>query len=271
LTAGVGSLRHQPRLAVVPRDDADNAAALALADRLALPVVPAGRDPRQCTDVDALLQVSGDGLCLQMTGRRAPGPVAVDFGSGAMRHRRRAGANELLGRAVGVGRVAPLRVMDATAGLGRDAFVLADLGCEVLMVERHAVIFELLHSGLTRAAAAPDPWLRDVAARMRLVQADARDLSSRETDAAEVIYLDPMFPPRAKAAAANKSMTLFQFLLGEDAADTEIQQLWHWARRCDVARVVVKRPLRAPALEQPSHCIAGKAVRYDVYVLRAWH
>jgi 16S rRNA (guanine1516-N2)-methyltransferase len=43
-----------------------------------------------------------------------------------------------------------------------------------------------------------------------------------------------------------------------------------WALQQDVARVVVKRPPRAQVLagRQPSHNIAGKAVRYDVYVLR---
>ena len=46
--------------------------------------------------------------------------------------------------------------------------------------------------------------------------------------------------------------------------------LWRSAIGCDVARVVVKRPAKAPALaaSSPSHSVGGKSVRYDVYVRR---
>ena len=34
-----------------------------------------------------------------------------------------------------------VRVLDCTAGLARDAFVLASLGCEVTLVERSRVVY----------------------------------------------------------------------------------------------------------------------------------
>ena len=68
-----------------------------------------------------------------------------------MRHRRRGGQNELLGKAVGVGKKPALAVLDATAGLGRDSFVLADLGCSVTLAEREPVVLALLADGLERA------------------------------------------------------------------------------------------------------------------------
>ncbi len=186
-----------------------------------------------------------------------------------MRHRRQGGHNELLGRAVGVGKQRDLAVLDATAGLGRDSFVLADLGCRVILCERDPVLVEMLRAALARAAAGDDPWLSAVAGRMRLRPGEATNLSPAELAGVVVIYLDPMFPPRDKRAAVKKEMALLQRLLGDGGNGDGADRLLLWALRQAVARVVVKRPLRAPPLagRAPSHTLAGKAVRYDVYVL----
>ena len=241
-----------------------------MARRLGLPLSPTGSDPGTNEQVSAVLVVSGECLFLQQTGRAAPGPVAVEFGSGAMRHRRRSGHNELLGKAVGVGKKPDLRVLDATAGLGRDSFVLADLGCEVILCERDPVILELLRSGMNAATARGDQWLDEVLARMHLHPGDARQLAAGNRQGVDVIYLDPMFPQRGKSAAVKKEMALFQLLLGNTTGTRDADELLLWALQQDIARVVVKRPPRAPnlAAQQPSHCISGKAVRYDVYVRR---
>lgn len=187
-----------------------------------------------------------------------------------MRHRRRGGANELLGRAVGVGKKRPMRVLDATAGLGRDAFVLADLGCELLMCERHPIVFELLSAGLHTAQSSDDEWQQSVAARMSLVFGDVIGLEEGVCRfQPDVIYLDPMFAPREKSAAVKKDLALLQHLLGPAEDQEDPERLLKWAMAQRVARVVVKRALKAPDLGiSPAYCIRGKAVRYDVYVLR---
>ena len=258
-------------LAVLPASVDDIAAAGALARRLALSLLPAGADTRRCDRVPVVLEVAGARLSLRRTGRGAPGPVAVDFGSAGMRHRRQAGHNELLGRAVGVGRKSPLRVLDATAGLGRDSFVLADLGCEVLLCEREPVMAAMLEWGLREAAASGDPWLCGVLRRMELHAGDARDVSPQRLEAIDVIYLDPMFPARDRRAGVKKEMALFQQVLERDDGQDDAAALLQWARGTAAARVVLKRPLRAGhlACQEPSHSIGGRAVRFDVYVRRA--
>jgi len=255
---------------VLPVAAGDVGAARKLAGDLSLTLLPPGSDPAECPSADAVIRLDGDRLAVQRTGRSVPGPVEVDFGAPAMRHRRGAGGGELLSRALGVSPRRAGRVVDATAGLGRDAFVLADLGCEVLLCERHPVIAALLASGLERAADPGDPWLAGVVPRMSLWPGDARAVPSTAVDGAHGIYLDPMFPPRSKRAKVKKEMAFFQFLLEADGAAGEPVDLLRWALGRDVARVVVKRPPRAQALgdRPPSHCIEGKAVRYDVYVLR---
>lgn len=254
----------------MPATAADADAAAGLARRLGLPLLASGSSPLDCDAHDALLIVDGRALRLQRTGRGAPGPVAVDFGSAGMRHRRHAGARELLGRAVGQGGNKSLRVLDATAGLGTDAFVLADQGSEVVLCEREPVIAELLRSGLQVAACSGDPWLINVSQRMSLCPGDARALAPEHLQGVDVIYLDPMFPPRRKSAAVRKEMALFHTLLAHAIDPQDANALLFWALRQDAARVVVKRPAKAPCLaaREPSHSISGKAVRYDVYVHR---
>ena len=256
-------------LAIVAASVADEPAAARLQRRLALPLLPSGTDPVSCEVLHAVLVICSDVLSLQQTGRDAPGPVQVDFASARTRYRSRTGAHELLGKAVGTSKKKGLRVLDATAGLGRDAFVLADLGCTVVLCEREPVIVELLRSGLQRAAHADDHWLEGVAQRLALCEGDVRDLPLA-AHAVDVLYLDPMYPRRNKSAAVKKEMALFHSLLANPAADEDADSLLHWALDQDVARVVVKRPPKSPHLGpvQPSHSIAGKAVRYDVYVRR---
>jgi len=244
---------------------ADYERAAELAARLHLPLHKSPTDLRRVTDPRLLLVVSESALQLRQTGRGAPGPVTVDFGDPVMRHRRRAGHNEILGRAIGVQK-GPLVVIDATARLGRDAFVLADLGCEVMLCERDRVVATMLQAGLA-CAATSDSWLRERTARMQLHPQDARQLPRAVIARADVLYLDPMFPARHKSAAVKKEMALFQLLLREESAVDDADDLLHWALDQDVDRVVLKRPLRAAFLagRKPSHSLRGKALRFDVY------
>ncbi len=216
---------------------------------------------------DLLLVVDESGVYLQPQGRRAAGPINVDFSSAQMRHRRRGGQNELLGKAVGVGKKTRLRLIDATAGLGGDSFVLADLGCDVVCLERSPLIHALLVDGVERGLVAADAWVRQVCSRLRVCLADAvQDLSNLDVSA-DVIYLDPMFSNRSRAARARKPMWLLQQLVGEDL---DTAQLLQAALAKAIHRVVVKRPLKAAPIDGPApgHAIRGKAVRFDVYSKR---
>jgi 16S rRNA (guanine1516-N2)-methyltransferase len=259
-------------IAVAATDAEFRERAAALAQRLGLALLRVGTAARSLTSHEVVLYCSSNGLYLQRTGKNAPGPVAVEFGSAAMRHRRRGGQNELLGRAVGVGKKSPLRVMDGTAGLGKDSFVLADLGCEVVLCERNPLIGELLASGLEVASVSADAWLLGVISRLTLHSGDMRDVVWSQLEPIDTIYMDPMFPGRGKSASVKKEMALFQALLESDAGLADADLLLPWALEQEVARVVVKRPASAPTLagQKPSHVISGKAIRYDVYVKRGF-
>ena len=212
-------------------------------------------------DPEGLLLVVGEASAwLELNGVK----VAVKFDSTAMQHRRKGGHNEMLGRAVGLKTDRKPLIWDATGGLGRDAFVLADLGCEVTLFERLPILAWLLEQAVQAAAVSGVDQVRAAAERMVVQAADSK---TRRAPADIVIYLDPMFPDRKKAAAVKKEAAMLQHLAGQ-VDDSE--SLWQWAWDQPVERIVVKRPLRAPILGniRPTHTLKGKSVRFDVFTRR---
>ncbi|WP_192456271.1 16S rRNA (guanine(1516)-N(2))-methyltransferase RsmJ [Musicola keenii] len=194
------------------------------------------------------------------------GAISVDFASGAMAHRRRfgGGRGEAVAKAVGIKKDYLPDVVDATAGLGRDAFVLASLGCRVRMVERHPVVAALLDDGLQRGYqdAEIGGWLRE---RLTLLHASSIDALADITPPPDVVYLDPMFPHRQKSALVKKEMRVFQTLVG---ADDDADALLAPARRLARKRVVVKRPDYAPPLAglPAQSALETKSHRFDFYL-----
>ena len=258
-------------LAVVPVSPGDQPKAQRLAQELQTVALEPATDPRRIEQFFSVLLVSGHRIALQQCGRNAPGAVTVDFGSAGMRHRRRGGNNEDLGKAVGVKKRSNLRVLDATAGLGRDSFVLADMGCAVTLCEREPLVALLLQAGLEAARGSDDEWLRVVSTRMQLVPGDATELSANLLEGVDVIYLDPMFPQRTQSAAVKKEMALLQRVLPSTEGVAQPETLLRWALEQSVARIVLKRPRKAPLLDdrKPSHSLQGKSIRFDVFVKRA--
>ncbi|MDD0972361.1 class I SAM-dependent methyltransferase [Pseudomonas fontis] len=215
------------------------------------------------------VQVGDDGLQIQQLGPQAPGPVRVDFVEGAAAHRRvfGGGSGQMIAKAVGIAQGVRPRVLDATAGLGKDAFVLASLGCEMQLIERQPLVAALLEDGLARAA--KDHEVGQIVARMQLLNGNSIErMRNWEGEAPQVIYLDPMFPHRDKSALVKKEMRVFRPLVGDDL---DAPALLEAALALATHRVVVKRPRKAPIIDgpKPSHSLEGKSSRYDIYPKKA--
>ena len=218
---------------------------------------------------DYALQLGPDGLQLALLGPDVPGPVRVDFVAGTVAHRRQfgGGSGQMIAKAVGVQPGIRPSILDATAGLGRDAFVLAGLGCDVTLVERNPLIAALLEDGLLRARG--DAVVGSIVARMRLVCGHAIELmGSWGSEAPQVVYLDPMFPHRDKSALVKKEMRLFRPLVGDD---DDAPALLNAALALASHRVVVKRPRKAPAVGgmAPGYVLVGNSSRFDIYAKRS--
>lgn len=217
---------------------------------------------------DLALFQTRERLELRLLDGSKTGAVFVDFASDALTYRRLHGGGlkkEAIAKAVGVkGNEAP-SVIDATAGLGRDGFMLASLGCKVTLIERSSVVAALLADGLARASQdkALASWLPQ---RLSLHHGVSSELmQSWAHEKPDVVYLDPMFPHRKKSAQVKKEMRLFQQLLG---ADEDANLLLGPALSLAKKRVVVKRPIDAPFLaeKKPNMNISSKKHRFDVYL-----
>jgi 16S rRNA (guanine1516-N2)-methyltransferase len=259
-------LHLQPPIAVTYQSLALRAQALKLAGELKLPLIAAPGDGNYAF----LLVFTPQRLELRQQDLVDMGPIYADFISGAVAYRRRfgGGRRQSIAKAVGLKGDANLRVLDATAGLGRDAFILACLGCSVHMVERSPIIAALLGHGLEQARQDSEIGFL-VQQRLQLSVADSHTVMAKLTKVQkpDVVYLDPMYPQRTKTALVKKEMRALRRIVGEDQ---DASLLLATALHCARQRVVVKRPSHAPALEgpKPSMWIKSKNTRFDVYFCR---
>lgn len=228
------------------------------------------------------LHFQQDGVRLQwLENRKKLHFLNVDFVHGANAHRRLygGGKSQAIAKALGVDTKFKPNVLDATAGQGGDAFVLASLGCKITMFERSPVAFALLQSALTNALGFvesdqlkggdnDDFALAETINRMSLQFRNLADGSSELVDQHDCVYLDPMFPERKKTAAVKKEMRVFHDVIG---ADPDSDKLLECARDVAKYRVVVKRSKSAPFLNQkePTYQLKGKSTRFDIYVNKA--
>ena len=233
-----------------------------LAHALNLPLLDS-----QAENYEFILQVGETGLALIQPCKQTLNPIQIDFVNGKANHRRRfgGGKNQAIAKAVGFKRSFPPSILDTTAGLGQDAFVLASLGCKVTLIERSPILFALLHDALERAEKESD--LSDIISSMYLIQTDSiqfmKNLTEKENP--DVIYLDPMFPERKKSARVKKEMEALQDFFEYDEKEDTL--LLATALQYTKNRVVVKRPRLAPCIEgKPPHFqIMGKSCRFDIY------
>ena len=211
------------------------------------------------------LLVAGEGCSLLVSGFSQPLRIAMDDGD--IRRRAASGRRLELLRACGW----PLhdkRILDATAGFGRDAFVLACAGATVDMIEREPLLLVLLRDALARAGQRPPAGgavLAGVGPRTpRLFAGDAATRMTEVFDGHDVIYLDPMFEREGSALPQRDAQVLARVARPDPGTG-----LLASALALRPARVVVKRARTQPPLaEEPSphHRIVGRRVRFDVYV-----
>ena len=136
------------------------------------------------------------------------------------------------------------------AGLGRDAYTLSCLGCEVQAVEAVPAVWALLQDlarqlSVENAPVCADGWV------------------VLEKAYSDVVYLDPIYPARSKRALPGKEMQYLRDLAPESAHT--VADWLELARQRARSRVVLKRRVSEPELIKPDWQLRGKQVRFDVY------
>lgn len=198
--------------------------------------------------------------------KKEPAPLRVDFVTGAVAHRLRfgGGRGQAIAKAMGLRNGKTPTIIDATAGLGRDAFLLASLGANVTLIERSDAMHGLLADGIARAAAEGGEFAA-IIARMTLLNGDAKDLIPRLT--ADAILIDPMHPARGNSALVKQELRQVRDIVGSDDDALALMQVALDHARL---RVVLKWPAKAEpmlGLRPFSHQILGKSTRYDVFMV----
>ena len=191
--------------------------------------------------------------------------LKCDFLQGAVNHRLRfgGGRGQHLPKAVGMKGGQSPTIIDATAGLGRDAFLLASLGSQVTLIERSDIIHELLAAGMDAARQAGGQH-KDIMDRMTLIHGDSITLLPHMQ--ADVVLVDPMHPTRQKSALVKAEMRAIRDIVG---VDEDQHLLVETALAMAKKRVVLKWPAKAAplvGLRPASHQIIGKSIRYDVFM-----
>ena len=195
--------------------------------------------------------------------------IHVDFIKGALAHRQQfgGGRGQAIARAVGLRHGNNPSVLDVTAGLARDAYILAGLGCKVTLVEQSVILYTMVADAVQRGLA--DPASAAVLNNfVDLINADS--IAYMHGLAPELkpdaIYIDPMYPQRKKSALVKKDMQILQRLLGKDQ---NAELLLSTALECAIKRVIVKRPVHADSIggAPPDTRISSKKTRFDVYMV----
>ena len=230
-----------------------------LAAHLGWPFIEKAEDIREddlylCLE-EGGLSLQGGGLCLQ-----------GDFTKLKKRLHPANLSHEFLVRAAKIKHAAtPLVAVDATAGLGEDAILLAAAGYEVYLFEYNPVIAALLKDALKRAA--EDENLKDIVKRMHFTEGDSIEGLAKLPIRPDVILLDPMFPARQKSAQVKRK---FQLLHALEMPCANEEELYLAARGAKPRKILVKRPLKGPCLAdiKPDYSYTGKAIRYDCLLVR---
>lgn len=238
-----------------------------LAKKNSLPYI----DYLENKNFDYVLILSSTGLYLEDVKTKL-GSLKIDFLRGKLAYRLNHIHNQkqLLAKAINLKSNFKPQILDATAGLGTDSFVLAQLGCPTILLERSPIIFLLLKDALERALENP----KYLTLSIKLIKIDAftylKQTASNLDSFPEIIYLDPMYPHSPKSALAKKEMRFLRQLVGNDK---DAHNLLKLAIMCAKKRVVVKRPRLSSYLAniKPHHSVLGRQHRLDVYLTTFKH
>ena len=255
------------KVAVVRSGDTSTEREIKLSTDLGLPTIelPSAYLPSEVIDYDYLLAYRDSRLLLQCTGDAQTGELCVDFSDAKLNFRANSSIrSQNIAKALGIKSSLRPAVLDATAGLGKDAFLMASLGCKVSLLERSAVVHALLANGLARTGYYGEE-IDIILGRMNLHFGDLMEFVA-DSKQFDVVYLDPMFPERRKSAKVKKDMAALQQLLGHQ---TDGAELLDYAKLLAKKRVVVKRAKLSPHLGpgKPDIVLKGSSSRYDVYLI----
>ncbi|MBT8449672.1 MAG: class I SAM-dependent methyltransferase [Gammaproteobacteria bacterium] len=234
--------------------------------------LPHINNPEQLKALDAWLFQKDGVLYLDQNKQPDLAPLSIDYASGKIAHRlKQTRHNKLpLAKACGLTKGRRPSIIDATAGFAQDGLLLAAMGSKVTLLEQHPLIFALVADALQRAASAELAWLETILKNIEHIHTNSAEYlqsNTLESQACDVIYLDPMYPERDKATSAQVKKGM-QILRSLPDCYTNTQALFEAALAAAKQRVVVKRPSWAETITslKPDLVVSMPNHHFDIYL-----
>lgn len=189
------------------------------------------------------LVVDRDTIAVKVADRIAKKPFSVDFS--IYRHRlHRIQHNQWEGEFLLqlIGKQKRYQIIDATAGFGRDSFLLAAAGHRIIAHEANPLIALLLYAGLSKGYA--DDRVNQACQCITLVADHAQDSDlSKIMDDATICYLDPMFHTEKNLSLKNEkfAQVLQALTVNFPLIKTALPDLLEWANSLPFLSVIVKQ------------------------------
>jgi 16S rRNA (guanine1516-N2)-methyltransferase len=151
-----------------------------------------------------------------------------------------------------------IRLIDLTAGFGKDTFVASKFFEKVIWVERNPIVHLLLQDGLRRLLNA----YPNLSGKFKLVHSEALDyLKSSELIQDSILYFDFMFAD--KKTKSNKEMFFLKYITQFDL-NINIEEYLIMAQKSNARRSVLKAKSIEFALK-PKQQYLGQTVNYYVF------
>ncbi len=168
-----------------------------------------------------------------------------------------------------LGKTKKLKILDATAGLCRDALRMAHWGHTVCACERDPSLAQLLLQCFEEAKS--DPFYSKWIQRLLVVSTSTEEFLLTHPDAAfDVVVIDAMFPDEKRKGLPKKNIQELKALLKNDKDNAEeiFSFCWKYTWALPPKKILVKRPLKAPPFKgiKASHEYKGRSHRWDLYL-----
>jgi len=139
-------------------------------------------------------------------------------------------------------------ILDATGGIGLDAFFFAYMGMNVVILERDPMIFTLLQDGYHRGM--QFDGLKDILERMNIINISMEEYLENLGDSSKpnVIFLDPTYPStKGKFSPFIKTtLRIIRFLVGPSSSTSSLLDI---SKKYAIEKVVLKLRLGDKAIE----------------------
>jgi len=154
------------------------------------------------------------------------------------------------------------KILDCTAGFGRDSFILARYGFSVTMIEKSPITILLLKNGIRKIA-----HKFKINDRLNLLYGDSYEYLRLSNELYDYIYIDFMFNKFKNSSLSSKNDEALKLITND--RENRVRLLDIAKDKCKY-RVVVKNHKHLPSIDNinPDYQVKTKLLRYDIFLTK---